>query len=268
MVCGGPGTACSPACAAAGPRSRQFRVCHAPRPPLLRRYCEDNAGPYNSCSIAQELSDADIDAAAEAEVGMGACGPRLSCPGEALDHGRAGEEGEGEGGGARAGSPLPVLCEDPARLRARESFPRPRRRAGPRELDEARGSRAHSVACVSGGLSARARRPPKSFPSPPHGLDPQDAATPLSPAAGPAKLPLRNPPVWQLVAENIYTHRARRAQEEDDIMICQCKHLWPSDPTPSGCGEACLNRMLNIECVTVSSGFRGLMVGRGREGHG
>lgn len=41
-------------------------------------------------------------------------------------------------------------------------------------------------------------------------------------------------------------------QDEDDIMICQCKKLWPSDPTTSGCGPNCLNRMLNIECVTVS----------------
>ena len=32
-------------------------------------------------------------------------------------------------------------------------------------------------------------------------------------------------------------------------MICQCPHIWPSDTTTIGCGERCLNRMLNIECV-------------------
>ncbi|KFM22868.1 Histone-lysine N-methyltransferase ASHH2 [Auxenochlorella protothecoides] len=77
---------------------------------------------------------------------------------------------------------------------------------------------------------------------------PADAQSALSPRA--TKAPLAShPPVWQLIAEKIYTHRPRRVQEEDDIMICQCKHIWPSDTTSIGCGEHCLNRMLNIECV-------------------
>ena len=62
----------------------------------------------------------------------------------------------------------------------------------------------------------------------------------------------KHPPVWQLIKRNIYTHRARKQQDEDDIMICQCPRLWgPPDPKVTGCGPNCLNRMLNIECVTV-----------------
>ena len=55
-------------------------------------------------------------------------------------------------------------------------------------------------------------------------------------------------PVWQLVNKNIYLHRERKRQDEDDIMICQCKPIWATDTTSIGCGESCLNRMLNIEC--------------------
>lgn len=32
-------------------------------------------------------------------------------------------------------------------------------------------------------------------------------------------------------------------------MICQCKPIWGTDTMTIGCGENCLNRMLNIECV-------------------
>lgn len=68
---------------------------------------------------------------------------------------------------------------------------------------------------------------------------------------GRAKLRKR-PPVWQVIKQNIYTHRGRKEQDEDDIMICQCPRLWgPPDPSVTGCGPNCLNRMLNIECVTV-----------------
>lgn len=52
------------------------------------------------------------------------------------------------------------------------------------------------------------------------------------------------PAVWQLVIENVYTHRKRKKQHEDDIMICQC-HNWDK------CGPDCLNRVLGIECVEV-----------------
>ncbi|KAK9809740.1 hypothetical protein WJX73_001840 [Symbiochloris irregularis] len=56
----------------------------------------------------------------------------------------------------------------------------------------------------------------------------------------------KRPAVWQLVLDNIYTHRSRRKQDDDDIMICQCKP--PKDGGP-GCGTRCLNRILNLECT-------------------
>ncbi|KAK9817923.1 hypothetical protein WJX72_004317 [[Myrmecia] bisecta] len=56
----------------------------------------------------------------------------------------------------------------------------------------------------------------------------------------------RRPAVWQLITKNIYTHRERKMQDEDDIMICQCRRTRDGSP---GCGPDCLNRMLNIECV-------------------
>ena len=54
----------------------------------------------------------------------------------------------------------------------------------------------------------------------------------------------KRPAVWQLVTDNIYTHRKRKVQDEDDIMICQCR-----EPTygGEGCGINCLNQLLNIE---------------------
>lgn len=64
----------------------------------------------------------------------------------------------------------------------------------------------------------------------------------------------KRPPVWQLITSNLYTHRERKEQDEDDIMICQCKKIWATDGTTVGCGAECLNRMLNIECVEVRQG--------------
>lgn len=60
------------------------------------------------------------------------------------------------------------------------------------------------------------------------------------------RLRKKRPAVWQLVTENQYTHRARKAQDEDDIMICQCRMRTYGG---KGCGPDCLNRLLNIECV-------------------
>ncbi|XVF39253.1 hypothetical protein PTKIN_Ptkin01aG0020400 [Pterospermum kingtungense] len=45
---------------------------------------------------------------------------------------------------------------------------------------------------------------------------------------------------------NQYLHRSRKTQTIDEIMVCHCKR--PSDGK-LGCGDECLNRMLNIECV-------------------
>lgn len=59
----------------------------------------------------------------------------------------------------------------------------------------------------------------------------------------------RRPQVWQLIRENIYTHRAPKLQDEDDVMLCHCKLLPDGGP---GCGPDCLNRVLNMECVPVS----------------
>lgn len=54
----------------------------------------------------------------------------------------------------------------------------------------------------------------------------------------------KRPSVWQLIPNNVYTHRRRKKQHEDDIMMCQC-------PNWDKCGADCLNRLLNIECVEV-----------------
>ena len=60
--------------------------------------------------------------------------------------------------------------------------------------------------------------------------------------------PKLQPAVWQHVSENIYRHRDRRKQHEDDIMICNCHKPRPGQ---LGCGPNCLNRLLNLECVPV-----------------
>ena len=65
----------------------------------------------------------------------------------------------------------------------------------------------------------------------------------------PGRRQRKRPQVWQLIRENIYTHRAPKVQDEDDVMLCHCR--IPSDGGP-GCGPDCLNRMLNMECVPVS----------------
>ncbi|KAI4307227.1 hypothetical protein L6164_030437 [Bauhinia variegata] len=45
---------------------------------------------------------------------------------------------------------------------------------------------------------------------------------------------------------NEFLHRSRKDQTIDEIMVCSCK---PPLAGQLGCGEECLNRMLNIECV-------------------
>lgn len=65
------------------------------------------------------------------------------------------------------------------------------------------------------------------------------------PTVRPQKL---RPVVWQLITENIYTHRQIKMQDEDDVMLCHCKA--PADGGPA-CGENCINRALNMECVAV-----------------
>uniref|UniRef100_A0A803NLZ9 Histone-lysine N-methyltransferase ASHH2 n=1 Tax=Cannabis sativa TaxID=3483 RepID=A0A803NLZ9_CANSA len=48
------------------------------------------------------------------------------------------------------------------------------------------------------------------------------------------------------IRTNQYLHRSRKTQTVDEMMICQCKP--PSDGR-LGCGDDCLNRVLNIECM-------------------
>lgn len=57
------------------------------------------------------------------------------------------------------------------------------------------------------------------------------------------------PAVWQLLKDNVLGHRRRKVQDEDDIMICHCKPVWRGG---DGCGPDCINRMLCIECFSVS----------------
>ncbi|XP_065880732.1 histone-lysine N-methyltransferase ASHH2 isoform X2 [Euphorbia lathyris] len=48
------------------------------------------------------------------------------------------------------------------------------------------------------------------------------------------------------ISANQFLHRSRKTQTIDEIMVCHCK--LPLDGG-LGCGDECLNRMLNIECV-------------------
>lgn len=57
------------------------------------------------------------------------------------------------------------------------------------------------------------------------------------------------PTVVQVVNENMFAHRKRRLQDDDDVMICQCRPVWRGG---DGCGPDCINRLLCIECVPVS----------------
>lgn len=56
------------------------------------------------------------------------------------------------------------------------------------------------------------------------------------------------PAVWQLLSDNIYAHRRRKRQAEDDVMICQCEPPWRTGGA-KGCGGGCINRLLAIECT-------------------
>ncbi|KAI4320551.1 hypothetical protein MLD38_034020 [Melastoma candidum] len=48
------------------------------------------------------------------------------------------------------------------------------------------------------------------------------------------------------IDSNKFSHRNRRTQSIDEVMVCHCK---PYVSGCLGCGDECLNRMLNIECV-------------------
>ncbi|XP_037497097.1 histone-lysine N-methyltransferase ASHH2 isoform X2 [Jatropha curcas] len=48
------------------------------------------------------------------------------------------------------------------------------------------------------------------------------------------------------ISTNQFLHRCRKTQTIDEIMVCHCKLPLHGG---LGCGDECLNRMLNIECV-------------------
>ncbi|KAL2610014.1 hypothetical protein R1flu_028587 [Riccia fluitans] len=54
------------------------------------------------------------------------------------------------------------------------------------------------------------------------------------------------PAVWKMIRRNIFRHRRAKTQGSDEVMICQCT---PPEDGGVGCGDNCLNRVLNIECV-------------------
>ncbi|XP_031281654.1 histone-lysine N-methyltransferase ASHH2 [Pistacia vera] len=54
-----------------------------------------------------------------------------------------------------------------------------------------------------------------------------------------------DPTFWR-INSNVFLHRSRKTQTIDEIMVCHCK---PPLDGRLGCGDECLNRMLNIECV-------------------
>ena len=91
------------------------------------------------------------------------------------------------------------------------------------------------------------------------------AGTKASGSGAPSSAPpKRRPAVWQLVTENVYIHRHAKQLHEDDIMLCACAPLPPNSSAAAaassssaagsvaagGCGEACINRTLNLECVS------------------
>ncbi|ESQ27388.1 hypothetical protein EUTSA_v10017998mg [Eutrema salsugineum] len=51
---------------------------------------------------------------------------------------------------------------------------------------------------------------------------------------------------FKAIKTNQFLHRNRKSQTIDEIMVCHCK---PPPDGRLGCGEECLNRMLNIECL-------------------
>ncbi|GJN21309.1 hypothetical protein PR202_gb08774 [Eleusine coracana subsp. coracana] len=53
-------------------------------------------------------------------------------------------------------------------------------------------------------------------------------------------------PIWTNLKQNLFLHRKSRTQSIDESMVCNCK---PPQDGRIGCGDGCLNRMLNIECV-------------------
>ncbi|KAJ4867056.1 histone methyltransferases(H3-K4 specific) [Raphanus sativus] len=60
------------------------------------------------------------------------------------------------------------------------------------------------------------------------------------------RLPGNKKACFRAIKTNQFLHRNRKNQTIDEIMVCHCK---PPPDGRLGCGEECLNRMLNIECL-------------------
>lgn len=60
------------------------------------------------------------------------------------------------------------------------------------------------------------------------------------------RLPVNKKACFRAIKTNQFLHRNRKNQTIDEIMVCHCK---PPPDGRLGCGEECLNRMLNIECL-------------------
>ncbi|CAN6936203.1 unnamed protein product [Brassica oleracea] len=60
------------------------------------------------------------------------------------------------------------------------------------------------------------------------------------------RFPVNKKACFRAIKTNQFLHRNRKNQTIDEIMVCHCK---PPPDGRLGCGEECLNRMLNIECL-------------------
>ncbi|KAM0940024.1 putative [histone H3]-lysine(4) N-trimethyltransferase chromatin remodeling SET family [Dioscorea sansibarensis] len=69
---------------------------------------------------------------------------------------------------------------------------------------------------------------------------------PIFKGVEPSKLAVSPSASFKLIKSNLFLHRNRRTQNIDEVMVCHCK---PPSNGGLGCGEECLNRILNIECV-------------------
>ncbi|KDD74466.1 hypothetical protein H632_c1292p0, partial [Helicosporidium sp. ATCC 50920] len=182
------------------------------------RYCEMNAeSAFASCSVPQEPMPGESDPAPVS-------GRKPEGPG-------AKEEGEARRPTSSSLSTPSAVSLKPASNADSEG------RSGVLEASEP----VHRTKEVQDWASSQGKEA--------HSFDGSRSDGRLSAAARRRRRPA-GPPVWQLLRDNVYLHRARKVQDEDDIMICSCPPLWPSDAADCvGCGERCLNRMLNIECV-------------------
>lgn len=195
-----------------------------PAAPHVRtcRYCELNPDKqFANCNIPQELTDEQIDqeAAELAEV-RGYCCCVLLAPRASSSH------ASGVCGGAGVAL-IKGLCCRTAAMHCTCT-------------DTVARCCLHLSLCAL-QLSAQAGGSAALTPAP----EPEPELE-EQPAQSLPKLPA----VVQLISENYFSHRKRKEQDEDDIMVCHCPPPWRGG---DGCGPNCINRMLCIECTEVRS---------------